>query len=133
MSQDKTLNLSTKMYKRLWRRALVNPEHEHKRDGAPLTDKLRVAIAQHLNQDHREDLLACVKANTDLDWAAQVRVINIDTTGIVLEVSGSGNVEIRRFDFPVPAAGVLALRRMLGAMIAESRAQLGWPVASDHH
>ena len=30
-------------------------------DGAPLTEKRLIAIANHINQDHLDDMLACVK------------------------------------------------------------------------
>ncbi|MEM9809339.1 MAG: DUF2470 domain-containing protein [Cyanobacteria bacterium P01_D01_bin.56] len=95
-------------------------------DGVPLTEKRRIAIANHLNQDHLEDMLACVKAQEGADWVEQVRIISLDTAGINLEVSGSERVHPLRLDFPVPVMGVLAFKRTLGTMITESRAQLGW-------
>jgi hypothetical protein len=101
-------------------------------DGAPLTDKLLTAIANHLNHDHGEDLLACARV-TNLDWAEQARVINLDGAGITLEVSGNGNTQSLRLDFPTPANGVLAFKRTLGTIIAQNRAQLGWSDVVDDH
>lgn len=105
-------------------------QHSNKGDGAPLTDKLLVAIATHLNQDHREDLLACAKA-THLDWAAQAKVLRLDAAGIQLEVSGDGRTQPLRIDFSEPANGVLAFKRILGEVIATSRAQLGWATVEE--
>ncbi|MEM6427458.1 MAG: DUF2470 domain-containing protein [Cyanobacteria bacterium J06635_15] len=100
-------------------------------DGAPLTDKLLTAIAQHLNRDHLDDMLACAKGAADLDWAEQVKVISLDAAGINLEVSGGGQVKTVRIEFPVPAKGVLGFQRIVGVMIAESRAKLGWAAADE--
>lgn len=110
------------------------PEHDKERDGAPLTDKLLAAIARHLNQDHLEDMLACAKASASLDWAEQARVDALDAAGITLEVSDGGDtVQSLRLDFPTPAQGVLSLRRILGALISESRSELGWTATVDDH
>jgi hypothetical protein len=98
------------------------------KDGAPLTDKLLAAISNHLNQDHLDDLLACAKA-AHLDWAEQARVLSLDAAGVNLQVVGKGDVQQLRINFPAPAKGVLAFKRMLGALITESRAQLGWAAA----
>ncbi|MEM8613116.1 MAG: DUF2470 domain-containing protein [Cyanobacteria bacterium P01_H01_bin.105] len=95
-------------------------------DGAPLTEKRRIAIANHLNQDHLEDMLACVKAQEGSDWVEQVRVISLDTAGINLEVSDSERIHPLRLEFPVPVMGVLAFKRTLGTLITKSRAKLGW-------
>ncbi|MEM7061852.1 MAG: DUF2470 domain-containing protein [Cyanobacteria bacterium P01_B01_bin.77] len=95
-------------------------------DGAPLTEKRLIAIANHINQDHREDMLACVKVQEGTNWVQQVRVVSLDTAGINLEVSNTDQVQPLRLDFSVPVTGVLALKRTLGSMITESRAQLGW-------
>ncbi|MGG6242498.1 DUF2470 domain-containing protein [Nodosilinea sp. AN01ver1] len=103
----------------------MNTERSNRGDGAPLTDKLLTAIANHLNQDHREDLLACAKV-ANLDWANEVRVVSLDAAGITLEAIGGDTVQPLRVDFPAPANGVLALKRTLEAKITESRAQLGW-------
>lgn len=108
----------------------MSTEHSSQSDGAPLTDKLLNAIANHLNQDHLEDLLACAKA-ANLDWVEQARIINLDAAGVDLEARGSGHVQSLRLDFPTPAKGVLAFKRTLGAMITESRAKLGWAAAVD--
>lgn len=91
-------------------------------DGAPLTDKLLGAIANHLNHDHCNDLLSCARA-AKLDWAEQARVTHLDAAGITLEVSGNGNTQPLRLDFSTPANGVLAFKRSLGALIAQNRAQ----------
>ncbi|PSN13053.1 hypothetical protein C7271_22940 [filamentous cyanobacterium CCP5] len=101
----------------------MQPNHNHSQDGAPLTEKLLTAIAHHLNQDHREDLLACARAN-DLNWASEVRVVSLDAAGIVLEAIDGNTVQPLRLNFPTPVNGVLALKRILEARIAESRAQL---------
>lgn len=95
-------------------------------DGVPLTEKRRIAIANHLNQDHLEDMLACVKAQEGADWVEQVRVISLDTAGINLEVSDSERIDPLRLEFPVPVMGVLAFKRTLSTMITKSRAKLGW-------
>ncbi len=104
----------------------MNSKNTSERDGAPLTDKLLASIARHLNQDHLEDLLACAKATAD--WAEQARITNLDAAGITLEVSNSSNAQCLRLNFPTTAKGVLSFKRLLGAMIASSRAQLGWAV-----
>jgi hypothetical protein len=100
-------------------------------DGAPLTDKLLVSIAKHLNKDHLEDMLACAKGIAGLDWVEQARVVSLDVDGVELEVIGAGKVQPLRLDFPVPASGVLAFKHMVGEMIAQGRAKLGWVVAAD--
>lgn len=100
----------------------MSTQHSNQSDGAPLTDKLLSAIARHLNQDHQEDLLACARA-ANLDWAEQAKIVALDDKGINLEASGNGNLQPLRLDFPVPAKGVLAFKRALGALIAESRSQ----------
>ena len=109
----------------------MNPKNPHDHDGALLNDKLLASIIQHLNQDHFEDLLACAKASEPLEWAEQAKVTHLDTSGITIEVSNNLNAQSVRLEFPTTARGVLSLRRLLGAMIAESRAKLGWPVAID--
>lgn len=96
------------------------------KDGAPLTDKLLGAIVRHLNQDHLEDILACAKAHAGGDWIEEAIVVSLDATHLNLEVRGEGKVESLCIDFPTPATGVLALRRILGGVIAESRGKLGW-------
>jgi len=108
----------------------MTPDQSSARNGAPLTDKLLDAIATHLNQDHREDMLACAQA-AGLHWADQARVIRLDAAGITLEVCNGDRVESLRLDFPAPAQGVLAFKRTLGALIIESRAKLGWPAVVD--
>ena len=110
---------------------MSNANYSPEGDGAPLTDKLRVAIAKHLNQDHLEDMLACVKGIAGLDWAEQAQVVGLDAAGIDLAVSGGGNAQTVRIDFPSPANGVLAFQRIVGALIAEGRTELGWEVAAD--
>ncbi|MEM9818986.1 MAG: hypothetical protein AAF827_21665, partial [Cyanobacteria bacterium P01_D01_bin.6] len=57
--------------------------------------------------------------------------ISLDPAGITLEVEGNDQVQTLRIDFPEPAKGILAFKRILGAIITESRAQLGWPTADD--
>lgn len=109
----------------------MSSQRSNQGDGAPLTDKLLAAIANHLNQDHREDLLACAWA-ANLDWAEQARVLSLDGAGITLEVSGEGNMQPLRLDFPAPAYGVLAFKRTLGALIAENRDRLGWAANDDY-
>lgn len=101
------------------------------RDGAPLSDKLLAAIARHLNQDHQEDLLACARASAPVDWAMQARLIHLDAAGMTIEISDCNNSQSLKINFPERAKGVLSLRRLLGAMIAESRSQLGWPAARE--
>jgi hypothetical protein len=100
-------------------------------NGAPLTDKLLVSIAKHLNKDHLEDMLACARGIAGLDWVEQARVVSLDVAGVDLEVIGADKVQPLRLDFPVPANGVLAFKRMMGEMITEGRAKLGWVVAVD--
>ena len=96
-------------------------------DGVPLTEKRLIAIANHLNKDHLEDMLACVKAQENTNWVEQVRVISLDTAGINLEVSGVNHEQQSlRIEFPLPVMGVLAFKRTVGKMIAESRTKLGW-------
>lgn len=109
----------------------MNVRYSSERDGAPLTDKLLANIAKHLNQDHLDDLLACAQA-ADLNWVEQARVVKLDAAGIDLEISGGGKAQPLRLDFPMPAKGVLSLRRSLGAMITESRVQLGWAAAVEN-
>jgi hypothetical protein len=104
-----------------------------KRDGAPLTGKLLNSIAQHLNQEHQEDLLACAKALASLDWAEQARVTHVDASSITLEARNSSHTESVRLDFPTTAKGVLAFKRILGEKIAESRSKLGWNASVDDH
>jgi putative heme iron utilization protein len=111
---------------------MANPQYLSNSDGAPLTDKLRVSMTQHLNKDHLEDMLACAKGMAGLDWAEKVRVISLDADGINLEVSGAGKIEPLRLDFPNPVNGVLAFRHTVGEMIAESRAKLGWATSTDN-
>jgi hypothetical protein len=92
-------------------------------DGAPLTDKLLEAIANHLNQDHSNDLLACAKSS-HLEWAEEARVAYLDAAGITLEVYGKGNRQSLRLDFSIPVKEVLAFKQSLGTLIAEKRALL---------
>ncbi len=108
----------------------MGSQHSNKGDGAPLTDKLLAAIANHLNQDHCEDLLACAKA-ANADWAEQAKVLSLGASGINLEVSGDGQTQPLRIDFSEPANGVLDLKRILGGVIAESRAHLGWATVEE--
>ncbi|ERN43020.1 protein of unknown function (DUF2470) [Rubidibacter lacunae KORDI 51-2] len=107
-------------------------QRSNKGNGAPLTDKLLTAIANHLNQEHRDDLLAFAQA-ANLDWAEQAQVLTLDTAGVNLEVVGKGEVQHLRIDFPEPANGVLAFKRSFGVLIAKSRAQLGLPTLEDSH
>ncbi len=113
----------------------MNSETMRKRDGAPLTDKLLTAIARHLNQDHLEDLLACAKTSAPKEWAEdlieQASIAKLDPAGMELEITGSSQRQSLRIDFPEPAKGVLSLKRCLGTLITESRAQLGWVAATD--
>ncbi|MGR3279176.1 DUF2470 domain-containing protein [Acaryochloris marina NIES-2412] len=96
----------------------MNNKRLSKGNGAPLTDKLLTAITQHLNKDHSEDLLACAKAS--LDWAEHVRVLTLDASAIELEVSGDGQTQPLRIDFPEKADGVLNLKKILGEIITKS-------------
>ena len=95
-------------------------------DGVPLTEKRRIAIANHINKDHLEDMLACVKVQAGTDWIKKVRVISIDAAGITLEVSGIDQVQPFRLDFPAPVQGALAFKQTVSIMISESRTKLGW-------
>ncbi|NJN61047.1 MAG: DUF2470 domain-containing protein [Coleofasciculaceae cyanobacterium RL_1_1] len=101
------------------------------RDGAPLNDKLLSALAAHLNDDHRDDLLACAKALKGCHWADCAEIKRLEATGVDLEVSNESRVEFIRLDFPETAQGVLALKSILGGLIRDSRAQLGWSPASE--
>lgn len=100
----------------------MSNKRSSKGNGAPLTDKLLTAIAQHLNKDHSEDLLACAKA-ANLDWAEHVSVITLDASAIQLGVSGDGQTQPLRIDFPEKANGVLNLKKILGEVITKSRSQ----------
>lgn len=91
------------------------------RNGAPLTERLQTSIANHLNEDHLDDLLLCAKANADVDWAEQAKVIGLNAVGIDLEVRGGNHVQSLHLAFPESAQGVLALKRILENMIVESR------------
>ncbi|MEM9805964.1 MAG: DUF2470 domain-containing protein [Cyanobacteria bacterium P01_D01_bin.56] len=102
------------------------PSSPNNPDGAPLTEKRLIAIANHINQDHLDDMLACVKVQAGTEWVEQVRVISLDTAGINLEVSSVDRVQPFRLDFPAPAQGVLVFKQTVGTMIAESRTKLGW-------
>ena len=104
----------------------MSSETAQERDGAPLTDKLLAGITQHLNQDHPEDLLACAKATAGFDWVEQVKITQLEATGITLEVSNSSKVQPLRLDFPTPAKGMLSLKRVVDVMVMESRTKLGW-------
>ena len=108
-------------------------KHSPDSDGAPLNDKLLLSITNHLNKDHLEDMLACAKGVGGLDWVEQAKVTSLDAAGINLEVSGANKIQPLRLDFPQPAGGVLASKRMLGAMIAQGRSKLGWEKAVDEH
>ena len=110
---------------------MSSANHAPEGDGAPLTDKLLAAIAKHLNTDHLEDMLACAKGAAGLAWAQQAQVVGLDAAGIDLAVCGTGNAQTVRIDFPIRANGVLAFRRIVEAMIAECRAELGWEVNAD--
>ena len=114
---------------------MVDSKSARKRNGAPLTDKLLLAITRHLNQDHLEDILACAKVapskDRGIEWAEQASIAQLDATGMTLEVTGLGQRQSLRIDFSEPAQGVLSLRRLLAKMITESRAQLGWRAAID--
>lgn len=110
----------------------IPPHPPTPKNGAPLTDKLLAAIANHLNQEHREDLLACARA-ANLDWAEQARVLSLDAAGVNLEVVGKEELQPLRIDFPETANGVLALKRTLGALITESYIQLGWKMPAENH
>lgn len=109
----------------------MNSETTRQRDGAPLSDKLLVAITRHLNQDHLEDILACARATAAIDWAVQASLTHLDAAGMNIEVSGCNNVQSLRIDFPEPAKGVLSLQRRLSGLITESRAQLSCPATRD--
>ncbi|NEO25691.1 MAG: DUF2470 domain-containing protein [Kamptonema sp. SIO4C4] len=100
-------------------------------EGAPLNEKLLAKIVAHLNQDHREDMLACARVMGNLDWAERVTVMSLDASGIHLDVSGYGKQQSLPLAFPSPVGGVLSLRRTLERMITESRTQLGWGVGND--
>jgi hypothetical protein len=89
--------------------------------GAPLREKLLANIAAHLNDDHRDDLLACAKVKGKLDWAEEVTVTSLDGTGIHLDVRGGGKRQSLRLEFPSEVHGVLGLRSALETMINESR------------
>lgn len=95
-------------------------------EGAPLNNKLLAKITDHLNDDHRADLLACAKVKGELNWAEQVTAISLDETGIHLEVSGDGKQQSLHLKFPSKVSGVLGLRKMLETIITESRTELGW-------
>ncbi|MEM9539004.1 MAG: DUF2470 domain-containing protein [Cyanobacteria bacterium P01_E01_bin.42] len=99
---------------------MANPPSEE-RDGAPLTARLQGAIAKHLNDDHLEEMLICAKANADVDWAEEVKVLGVDALGVDLEVKGGDRLQSLRLTFPESAKGVLGLRRTLEKTIAESR------------
>ncbi len=105
----------------------MNSETTRQRDGAPLSDKLLIAITRHLNQEHLEDILACARATAAIDWAMQASLTHLDAAGMNIEVSGCDQAQSLRIDFPEPAKGVLSLRRLLSNIITESRAQLDCP------
>lgn len=104
-------------------------QSNRQRDGAPLNEKLLASLAIHLNDDHRNDLLACAKASTDCHWANNAEIKHLDATGVDLEVSNESRVESVRVNFPETAGGVLAFKSILGGLIRDSRAQLGWEPA----
>ncbi|NEQ81644.1 MAG: DUF2470 domain-containing protein [Moorea sp. SIO2I5] len=108
----------------------MNPKNKHNQDGAPLKEKLLASITQHLNQDHVEDLLACAKANTSVDWADRAKVTHLDASGITIEASNNSDAQSVHLEFPTTARGVLSLKRLLGAIFAESRTKLGQGVTS---
>ncbi|MGD1904980.1 MAG: class I SAM-dependent methyltransferase [Leptolyngbyaceae cyanobacterium] len=77
-------------------------------------------------QDFSAPLSACAKATPGFDWVEQVKITQLEPTGLTLEVSNSTTVQPLRLDFPAPAEGMLSLKQIVGAIIMESRAKLGW-------
>ena len=83
----------------------------------------------HLNDDHRNGLVVCAKALNDCHWANYAKIKRLDATGVDLEVSNESRVEAVRVNFPETACGVLAFKSILGGLIRDSRAQIGWETA----
>lgn len=110
----------------------MSSESTQEQKGAPLNDKLLASITQHLNQDHLEDLLACAKATEGFNWVEQVKVTQLEATGVTLDVNDSTQEQSLQLDFPTTAEGVMSLQRIMVAMFMESRAKLGWDAAVDN-
>ncbi|MEM8639265.1 MAG: hypothetical protein AAGG51_10680 [Cyanobacteria bacterium P01_G01_bin.54] len=66
-----------------------------------------------------------VSGNVPLDRAEQAKVNQLNAVAITIEVSNADKTQVVRLEFPTPASGVLSLKRRLGILVAESRAQLG--------
>ena len=79
----------------------------------------------HMNDDHREQMIAMARVLAGLPWVTDVELVGtdvelvgIDARGIDLRATGDGRDETARLDFAAPLAGPGELR---GAIVALAR------------
>ncbi|MFK7802463.1 MAG: DUF2218 domain-containing protein [Anaerolineae bacterium] len=81
------------------------------------------AIA-HMNEDHGHDLLDIARHVTGYQWAESAMMTVLDSCGFDLLISGSGQNELKRIEFPAPVTDAKALRAVLVVMSQQANPEL---------
>jgi putative heme iron utilization protein len=67
-----------------------------------LPEKVVRGIVQHVNEDHRQEMLECALAFGNTPWATDATLERFDRTGMDLRASGNGREQKMRLEFATP-------------------------------
>ena len=72
-------------------------------------DLIRQAV-EHMNEDHKENLLDYARNLAGLSWAEEVEMLSLDVEGFDLDVKGGDQMEQARIIFDPPLTKANQLR-----------------------
>ena len=86
--------------------------------------KMALEAMEHMNEDHKDNLLDYAKAFLKLDWAEDVEMLNLDRYGFDLNVLGQGQLAQKRLSFAKTLEDAKELRPIMVSLAEEARAKL---------
>ena len=79
---------------------------------------------QHMNQDHKHNLVDYAKAFLKLDWVEDVEILNLDRYGFDLSIKGQEKSVKERLSFTKSLNSAQELRPIMADLAEEARAKL---------
>lgn len=93
-------------------------------DTAALDDAFVSAAVSHMNQDHRDAVLAYARAFGGAAWATDARLLRLDSTGMDIVATDGQQEHACRIPFPSAPIGASELRRVLVELARDARSRL---------
>lgn len=77
----------------------------------------------HMNEDHRNNMVDMVRSLAGQTWAEDAELIAIDARGLDIQASGSGRSELTRVDFVTPLESAGQLRDAVVLLARQARGE----------